>query len=85
MRGGLLFVNGSGLLGRLFARSFAFVLDQIEERLEVGGIELTLPDGSRRRIGCKADGPVAVVRLNSWYALVRLVTSGSIGWYRAWA
>lgn len=85
MRGGLLFVNGSGLLGRLFARSFAFVLDQIEDRLEVGGIELTLPDGSRRRIGFKADGPVAVVRLNSWYALVRLVTSGSIGWYRAWA
>ena len=85
MRGGLLFSNGSGLLGRLFARSFAFVLDQIEERLEVGGIELALPDGSRRRIGFKADGPVAVVRLNSWYALVRLVTSGSIGWYRAWA
>ena len=85
MRGGLLFVNGSGLLGRLFARSFAFVLDQIEDRLEVGGIELTLPDGSRRCIGFKADGPVAVVRLNSWYALVRLVTSGSIGWYRAWA
>ena len=83
MRGGLLFVNGSGLLGRLFARSFAFVLDQIEDRLEVGGIELTLPDGSRRRIGFKADGPVAVVRLNGWYALVRLVTSGSIGWYRA--
>ncbi len=85
MRGGLLFVNGSGLLGRLFARSFAFVLDQIEDRLAVGGIEVTLPDGSRRRIGFKADGPVAVVRLNSWYALVRLVTSGSIGWYRAWA
>jgi len=85
VRGGLLFVNGSGLLGRLFARSFAFVLDQIEERLEVGGIELTLPDGTRRRIGFKTDGPVAVVRLNSWYALVRLVTSGSIGWYRAWA
>jgi cyclopropane-fatty-acyl-phospholipid synthase len=85
VRGGLLFSNGSGLLGRLFARSFAFVLDQIEERLEVGGIELTLPDGSRRRIGFKADGPSPVVRLNSWYALVRLVTSGSIGWYRAWA
>src|SRR5215213_818255 len=85
VRGGLLFVNGSGLVGRLFARSFAFVLDQIEERLEVGGIELTLPDGTRRRIGFKTDGPVAVVRLNSWYALVRLVTSGSIGWYRAWA
>ena len=53
-------------MARLFAQGFAFVLDQIEERLEVGGIELTLPDGSRRRIGFKAEGPVAVVRLNSW-------------------
>jgi len=84
VRGGLLFVNGSGVLGRLFARSFSVVLDQIEERLEVGGLDVTLPDGSRRRIGFRADGPVAIVRLSSWYALVRLVTSGSIGWYRAW-
>ena len=85
VRGGLLFASGSGLLGRLFARSFSFVLDQIEERLEVGGLDVALPDGSRRRIGFKADGPVAIVRLRSWYALVRLATSGSIGWYRAWA
>jgi cyclopropane-fatty-acyl-phospholipid synthase len=84
VRGGQLFVNGSGLLGRLFARSFSAVLDQIEEQLQVGGLDVTLPDGSRRRIGFKADGPEAIVRLRSWYALVRLVTSGSIGWYRAW-
>lgn len=85
LRGGLLFVNGSGVLGRLFSKSFAVVLDQIEERLEVGGLDVTLPDGTRRRLGFKAPGPEAIVRLNSWYALVRLVTSGSIGWYRAWA
>jgi len=85
VRGGLLFANGSGLLGRIFARSFSVVLDQIEERLDVGGLDVTLPDGSRRRIGFKAEGPVAIVRLHSWYSLVRLVTSGSIGWYRAWA
>jgi len=84
VRGGLLFANGSGLLGRLFARSFSVVLDQIEDRLDVGGLDVSLPDGSRRRIGFRADGPVAIVRLHSWYALVRLVTSGSIGWYRAW-
>lgn len=85
LRGGLLFVNGSGLLGRLFSRSFAVVLDRIEERLEVGGLDVILPDGTSRRLGFKAAGPEAVVRLHSWYALVRLVTSGSIGWYRAWA
>ena len=85
LRGGLLFVNGSGLLGRLFARSFAVVLDQIGERLDVGGMEVIQPDGAKRRLGFRAPGPAAVVRLHSWYALVRLVTSGSIGWYRAWA
>ena len=85
VRSGSLFVNGSGIVGRLFARGRESLLDQLDEKLEVGGIEATLPDGSRRRIGFHGDGPVAVVQLNSWYALVRLATSGSIGWYRAWA
>jgi cyclopropane-fatty-acyl-phospholipid synthase len=79
-----LFVNGSGLLGRLFARGMARLLDLLHEKLEAGGIEVRLPDGSERRIGFHKDGPVAVVHLNSWYSLVRLATSGSIGWYRAW-
>ena len=85
LRTGLLFGNGSGVLGRLFARGFARVLDHLDERIEQGGIEATLPDGRHRRIGFHAPGPVAIVRLNSLYALVRLATSGSIGWYRAWA
>ena len=84
VREGLLFVNGSGLLGRLFARGFARVLDEIDQRLKVGGIDVTVPSGSRRRLGFRADGPEAVVHLHSWNALVRLATSGSIGWYRAW-
>ena len=37
-----------------------------------------------RRLGFREDGPVAVVRFNSWLALVRLATSGSVGWYKAW-
>jgi len=85
VRSGSLFVNGSGMLGRMFARGMARLLDVLDEKLEVGGIEATLPDGSERRIGFTKDGPAAVVHLKSWYALVRLATSGSIGWYRAWA
>ena len=85
VRGGLLFVNGSGLISRLFARGFAHVLDDIDAHLEVGGIDLTQPDGGRRRLGFRAPGPEAVVHIKNWYALVRLATSGSIGWYRAWA
>ena len=85
VRSGRSFVTGSGLIGRLIAPAFARLLDQLDERLTVGGIESTLPDGSRRRIGFHQPGPVAVVQLKSWYALVRLATSGSVGWFRAWA
>src|SRR5688500_9787056 len=79
------FATGAGLLGRLAAPSFRRVLDRIHERLERGGVEATLPDRSQRRIGFHRPGPVAVVHLNSWLALVRLATSGSVGWYKAWA
>ena len=85
VRTGASFVNGSSVLGRLFSRGMERLLDQLHERLEVGGIEASLPDGTQKRIGFHKGGPVAIVQLNSWYALVRLATSGSIGWYRAWA
>jgi cyclopropane-fatty-acyl-phospholipid synthase len=79
------FATGAGWIGRLVAPPFAKILDQLHVRLESGGIDATLPDGSKRRIGFHRDGTVASVRLNSWMALVRLATSGSVGWYRAWA
>ncbi len=79
------FATGAGLLGRLVAPAFARVLDRLDERLELGGIEATLPDGSHRRIGFHRDGPVAIVTLHNWMPLVRLATSGSVGWYKAWA
>ena len=79
------FVTGAGLLGRLAAPAFARILDQLHERLREGGIHGTLPDGSTRAIGFHAPGPEPVVTLHSWRALVRLATSGSVGWYKAWA
>ena len=79
------FATGAGVIGRIAAPAFATVLDRLDERLELGGIEATLPDGSHRRIGFRHDGPVALVRLHSWMPLVRLATSGSVGWYKAWA
>src|SRR5918998_3473115 len=78
------FATGGGRLARAAAPAFARVVDHIDQRLAVGGIEVTLPDGSERKIGFRAPGPVAVVRLKSWMALVRLATSGSVGWYKAW-
>jgi len=79
------FATGVGVLGRLVAPGFRQVLDLIHHRLLHGGIETRLPDGSRRRLGFRGPGPTAVVHLNSWMALVRLATSGSVGWYKAWA
>ena len=79
------FATGAGVIGRIAAPAFAAVLDQLDARLLAGGIETTLPDGTLRHIGFHAPGPVAIVRLHSWMALVRLATSGSVGWYKAWA
>jgi cyclopropane-fatty-acyl-phospholipid synthase len=78
------FATGGGTLARLIAPAFAKVLDQIDRRLACGGIEATLPDGAKRRLGFNSKGPTAIVRLSSWRALVRLATSGSVGWYKAW-
>lgn len=61
------------------------VLDRIDRGLVAGALEATLPDGTRRRLGGRGNGPVAVVAVRRWRALARLVTGGSIGWYRAWA
>ena len=82
------FATGGGVAARLLARivggGFRRILDRIDAGLLEGGIEATLPDGSSRRLGGRSPGPMPVVRLHSWRALVRLMTSGSVGWYKAW-
>jgi cyclopropane-fatty-acyl-phospholipid synthase len=78
------FATGGGLVARVTAPAFSKVLDEIDRRLVCGGIEATLPRGEQRRLGFHAKGPKANVRLSSWLALVRLATSGSVGWYKAW-
>lgn len=78
------FATGGGLLGKLAAPAYARILDQIDRRLVIGGIEVLAPGGTARRLGFRADGPVAIIRLNTMMALVRLALSGSVGWYKAW-
>jgi cyclopropane-fatty-acyl-phospholipid synthase len=78
------FATGGGLIARLTAPAFSRVLDQIDGSLACGGIEVILPGGETRCLGFHSKGPKAVVRLASWLALVRLATSGSVGWYKAW-
>jgi cyclopropane-fatty-acyl-phospholipid synthase len=79
------FATGGGILARLFGGGFNRILDRIDGGLLEGGIDATLPDGSRRILGGRRPGPMPVVHLRSWRAIVRLVSSGSVGWYKAWA
>lgn len=78
------FATGDFALLKPLSPAFRRVLDKVDAGLLQGGIEATLPDGSRRRLGFRTDGPVAIVRLHSWRAMLRLATSGSVGWYKAW-
>jgi len=79
------FATGGGLFARMFGGGFDRVLDRIDAGLVEGGIDATLPDGRHRILGARKPGPMPVVRLHSWRALVRLITSGSVGWYKSWA
>ena len=78
------FATGGGLIARAIAPLFARLVNQLDERIRLGGIDGSIPDGTPRRVGFHAPGPVAVVNLHSWMALVRVATSGSVGWYKAW-
>jgi cyclopropane-fatty-acyl-phospholipid synthase len=78
------FATGGGLLAHLLSGSFSRILGRIDRGLERGAIEATLPDGSGRILGGRAPGPRPVVELRSWRALARLISSGSVGWYKAW-
>ena len=74
-----------GWSARLAAPHFHRLLDRIDVGLERGKLEATLPDGTTRVLGGRSAGPVCEVRLVRWRALLRLITGGSAGWYRAWA
>ena len=78
------FATGGGVIARLAAPAFSKVLDQIDRKLVSGGLEVTTPNGRVRRLGFAGAGVRAVVHIASWMALVRLATSGSVGWYKAW-
>ena len=79
------FATGGGPLARAWGGGFHRILDRIDAGLIDGGINATLPDGSHRILGGRRPGPMPVVHLHSWRALVRLISSGSVGWYKAWA
>ncbi|MCP1469847.1 cyclopropane-fatty-acyl-phospholipid synthase [Sphingobium sp. OAS761] len=72
-------------IARWLSPMFHRMLDRIDHGLEQGALEANLPDGTRRLLGGRMDGPGCVVDLHDWRALLRLAAGGSAGWYRAWA
>lgn len=82
---GRLLAPQSGWVTRVIARPFHRVLDRIDAGLIEGRLEAHLPDGTFRILGGRAPGPIAIVDLRKWRALLRLGSSGSVGWYEAWA
>src|SRR3982751_6445424 len=78
------FATGVSALAWLISPAFDRLINELAKRIERGGLEASLPDGTRHRLGFRAPGPNAAVHITSWMALVRLATSGSVGWYKAW-
>lgn len=79
------FATGGGWFAALFAGGFNRLIDRVDRGISEGRIETTLPDGSFRIVGGRGDGPAAIIHIRSWRAMVRLIVSGSVGWYAAWA
>ncbi|MET0360385.1 MAG: cyclopropane-fatty-acyl-phospholipid synthase family protein, partial [Sphingobium sp.] len=77
--------RGGTFFDRLLAVPGHHLLDRIDRGLACGRIDALLPDGSRRMLGGRGDGPICEVHLKRWRALLRLAVGGSAGWYRAWA
>src|SRR5437763_3053163 len=78
------FATGGGTFAWWISPAFDRLIDELDRRIERGGLDATLPDGGKHRLGFRAPGPSAIVHISSWMALVRLATSGSVGWDKAW-
>ncbi len=72
------------VVGRFPAAFFHRLIDRLDAAFDCGAMEGALPDGTIRFIGGRGVGPVAEIRIHSWSAFVRLMLSGSVGWFRAW-
>lgn len=76
---------GGGFFTRLLAPFRYRLLKRMDAGLACGSIEGHLPGGEVVLLGGREPGPDAVVFLNDWNGLLRVVRGGSIGLYEAWA
>ncbi len=84
LSGGDRFARRPGFFSRLVAPGFRAIVNAVDAGLERGSMLAHLPDGSTRLLGGRGPGFDARIVLKDWHALLRLATSGSIGWYQAY-
>ncbi len=84
LNSGRRFAAKPGWVSRLLAPGFRKMVERVDEGLETGSLLAHLPDGSTRMLGGRAPGFDVEVQLKDWRALVRLATSGAIGWFQAY-
>ncbi|MEL6541090.1 MAG: cyclopropane-fatty-acyl-phospholipid synthase family protein [Pseudomonadota bacterium] len=84
LSGGDRFASAPGFFSKLFAPGFGAIVNAVDAGIERGSMLAHLPDGTTRLLGGRAPGFDAQIELKDWRALLRLATSGSIGWYQAY-
>ncbi len=73
-----------GFASRISAKLFSYILGQLDRGIVAGSIETHLPDGALRILGGRGAGPKAILKINRWRALLRMVSGGSAGGYEGW-
>ena len=84
LTGGSHFASAPGILSKLLAPGFGTILDRLDQGIVKGKLTGHLPDGSVRVLGGRQPGFEAQVWLKDWRPLLRLATSGVIGWYQGY-
>ena len=72
------------LLRFIGKRAFSAVLSQLDGKIDVGELRLTLPDGTTRLITGRAHGPTASLEIKSYNIMFRLLRFGSLGFAEAY-
>jgi cyclopropane-fatty-acyl-phospholipid synthase len=70
------FVRGDGLLAVLWAKGPQRIAAQLNRRITLGNLKVTLPDGQVLKIGGTAPGPQGEVTLKNWRPVRRLAIGG---------